>query len=90
MKAELYNLPRFRKFSVKYLSPAAVRGSRVKITDERHKKSKTIRYDSEIGDTCDQAVHYLNSIGIPVGGLALGDLDSEIHILSHDFTTPLK
>lgn len=88
MKIE-YNLPRYRKFSVKYIGPANVRGSRIKITDERRKKSKTIGYDSEGGDCVDQAAHYLKWVGISVDALALGNLDSEIHVLSKDFITPL-
>jgi hypothetical protein len=90
MKIDLYNIPRFRKFSVRYVGPSMTRPSRIRIIDERHKLAKVVVYDSEIGDLAQQAACYLKKVGISVDGMALGNLDSEVHLLSQDFATPLK
>lgn len=80
---------RFRMFEVKYFGASNCKGSRVKINDLRHGKSKTIPYNYSMNNIEDMAESYLKKIGISCDGLALTNFGSN-YILSHDFATPLK
>lgn len=81
---------RFRMFSVKYIHPANVRGSRVHIKDLRRNKSKFISFDETQRDIGDMALNYLLSIGISVDAMGLANKDSDCVLLSLDIFTPLK
>lgn len=81
---------RYRPFAVKYISPTNFRGGRVKITDIRRGKSKTIPWTHDFNNSADYALNYLNSSGIKVVALSIGDLDSDTQLLTEDFETELK
>ena len=79
---------RYRAFKVKYLGPTNFRCSRVKITDTRFNKSKTVSYDYQFNGALDIAINYLWSIGIKIEALGLSD-NTEI-LLTEDFTSQIK
>ncbi len=81
---------RFRPFKVKYLGPGNVRGSRISIRDLRHGKRLVFGYDDAAqGDSSDQAVAKLESLGIKIEALALADFGDGVMLLSSDFSTPM-
>tara|TARA_Y100001938_G_scaffold15916_1_gene19712 strand:+ start:35 stop:367 length:333 start_codon:yes stop_codon:yes gene_type:complete len=57
-----------RVLNYKYLGPTNFKGSRVKITDKRFKRSKTISYDHQFSNAVEVAVNYLLSHGWDVVG----------------------
>ena len=57
-----------RVLTCKYLGPTDFKGSRVKITDKRFKKSVTIPFDHLYNSTCEVAVAYLLERGWKVSG----------------------
>ena len=83
-------LNHLRGFVVKYLSPTDFRGSRVKITDTRHRESVVLSYDYRIGHTTQQAIDYLLKCGISCDAFTSNDTTNLTTILSLDFETPLK
>ena len=58
------NIPNIRVFKIKYLGPTNTRRARVKIIDERFKKSKTIDFDFQYNDISNIAKNYLEKKGI--------------------------
>jgi hypothetical protein len=93
---DLYNIPRYRTFAVKYIACGHVKPARIKITDLRNKVSITVsRHDERIAEitrTEDQAAHLLSLAGIPVAGVALADESKETNscfLLSHNFDVAL-
>lgn len=93
----LYNVPRYRTFAVKYIACGHVKPARIKITDLRNGVSVTLSNSDDVfGDvarTEDKGALYLISRGIPVSGVALADEAKDTHscyLLSHDFEISLK
>ena len=73
-----------RVLNYKYLGPTNFKGSRVKITDKRFKRSKTISYDHQFSNAVEVAVNYLLSQGwdvvgtnSDVGVIIMGSWDSD-------------
>lgn len=81
---------RYRMFQVSYTGASGFWGSRVKIRDLRHKKTKSITYRADGGRTGDQAIEYLESIGISIQAIGLAHEDCDCMLLSEDTSTPLK
>jgi hypothetical protein len=90
MKTAFDIATRYRMFSVHYFGPGNRFGSRIKLKDLRHNKTKWISYCDTTGRMDDQAVQYLDSIGISVDALGLADKDSDCIFLSLDISTQLK
>lgn len=66
------NLSNFHVLKVTYLGATNTRGSRVKITSERFKQSKTIGYNYEFNNCCDIAQDYLSKNNFVLVGQAEG------------------
>lgn len=81
---------RYRMFQVHFPGPGNTLGTRIKIKDLRHNKTKWIGYSDLGGRMDDQAVAYLESIGISVDAFGLAHKDSDCLFLSLDITTPLR
>lgn len=60
----------YQVIKVQYLGPTNARGSRVKLTDYRFNKSKTIPYSYEHNNTRDIAIDWLTREGHKVVGQA--------------------
>ena len=92
MKTNSNEVPlRYRMFAVKYIAQTNHRQSRIKINDLRYNKSITFNYGSDtIGDTIDQAISKLESLGISVDAMGLADLDNDIVLLSKNMATQIK
>ena len=90
IKGKDYFLNNLRGFSVKYLSPTNNLGSRVKITDTRHKKSVVLGYDYSIGDITKQAIKFLEDKEISINGMTNNETTQEMKLLSLDFSTQIK
>lgn len=71
-KKELEYLQNYHVLKVTYLGPTNNSGSRVKITSDRFKESKTISYDYYYNSTIDMAQAYLESKGFNLIGKAEG------------------
>lgn len=82
---------RYRAFTVKYIGPSNVKGSRIAIHDTRHGQRVYIPYNSE-GPTqsSDQAKDWLESKGIPITGEALTDALPYFVLLSENFDRHIK
>lgn len=79
---------RYRTFEVKYLGATNTRGARYKIVDLRRGNSLMMSYDYSFSDAQDQALSYLESIGIPIEAMAMTK-DSAL-LLSSNFQIELK
>ena len=73
-----------RVLNYKYLGPTNFKGSRVKITDKRFKRSKTVTFDDRFSAAAEVAVNYLLSQGwdvvgtnSDVGVIIMGSWDSD-------------
>ena len=73
-----------RILNFKYLGPTNFKGSRVKITDKRFQRSKTVSYDHRFSNAVEVAVDYLLSQGWDVVGtnsdacvIIMGSWDSD-------------
>ena len=58
---------------VKYLGATNTQPSRVKLTDLKFNKSKTIPFDYSQNNSSDMAIKYLESIGYQIHGRAYDD-----------------
>ena len=73
-----------RILNFKYLGPTNFKGSRVKITDKRFQRSKTVTFDYRFTNAVEVAVDYLLSRGwdvvgtnSDVGVIIMGSWDSD-------------
>ncbi len=73
-----------RILNFKYLGPTDFKGSRVKITDKRFERSKTVEFDHQFRTAVEVAVDYLLSQGWDVVGtnsdacvIIMGSWDSD-------------
>lgn len=73
-----------RILNFKYSGPTDTKGSRVRITDKRFERSKTIPYDHQFSNAAEVAVDYLLSQGwdvvgtnSDVGVIIMGSWDSD-------------
>ena len=66
------NIKHLRAFIVRYLGPTNTRGSRVKITDKRNDRHKTIPYRYTTDSALETAIEYLGERGFNV--VAYGDI----------------
>ena len=73
-----------RILNFKYLGPTNTKGSRVKITDKRFQRSKTVAFDYRFTNAVEVAVDYLLSQGWDVAGtnsdvgvIIMGSWDSD-------------
>lgn len=71
-----------RVIKVKFFGPTNHRDSRIRLSEARYKttKRKTLSYKHDEGDTIEQALKYLQSIGINVVGY--GSDDSQYYVFS--------
>jgi hypothetical protein len=76
-----------RIIGFKYLGPTNTRGSRIKLTDKRFERSKTIPYDYRYTSAVEGAAAYLIENGWRVVGsnsdhgvLIIGDFDSDLQL----------
>ena len=79
-----------RMFEVKYLGPTNHRGSRVKITDTRFKKSVTLSKSYNYDDILDQAKDFLKSKGIELVSRSWNESTGTDYLLTNDFQTQIK
>lgn len=77
-----------RAFEIYMIHPTTTKGSRVKIKDLRHKKSKTINYSYEFNSCKDEGEKYLKSLNIPC--LYACETEKGFIILSDNFDIMLK
>jgi len=82
------DIPNYRMFVVTYLGPTDTKGSRVKISDPRFKSSRTIPFGYKYDRMKDQAIDYLEKIGIKIVGYSA--IDEKDYLLTRDFKTDLK
>ena len=79
-----------RMFEVKYLGPTNHRGSRVKITDTRFKKSVILSKSYNYDDILDQAKDFLKSKGIELVSRSWNESTGTDYLLTNDFQTQIK
>ena len=79
------DIPQYRIFELRYLSPSNTKGYRLKIIDERNGHSQTLnRNDDKYKNSIDQAVQFLKSKRVEIIGYsAIGESD---YLLSKDFS----
>ncbi len=66
------------------------RGERIKIFDLRKRESLFIPFDGNGKGGCqEQAIEYLESIGIHISGKGIGTKDSDIVLLTLNFDIPI-
>ena len=76
----------FHVLKVSYLGASNYEPSRIKITSERFKKSKTISYNHNFNSTAEGAIDYLESRGFDIVGKAEGK--DCYYIISTTFEAP--
>ena len=77
------DIPQYRIFELRYLSPSNTKGYRLKIIDERNGHSQTLN-DDKNKNSIDQAVQFLKSERVEIIGYsAIGESD---YLLSKDFS----
>lgn len=79
---------RFRPFQVSFSGPTNSRGARIWIKDLRRNKKKLIEYSYDYNNSTDEALNYLESIGIKITGMAM--LNNDALLLTEDFQTDLR
>jgi hypothetical protein len=79
---------RFRVFEISFVPCSNHRPSRVKIKDTRFNQTILLSRDHDYRDYENQALNYLESIGITVDGLGL--TDKKFTLLSSNLGTPIK
>lgn len=72
------NPPRFIACVVTYHGPTESRGSRVKLTLPRFKKSRVIPFDHSFNNSSDIASAFFHDMGIPIAGTADGITKSDL------------
>lgn len=77
-----------RMFEIKFMGPTNHKGSRLKITDHRHKKSVILSKSYEFNSIMDQAKEYLESKGITIVGQSEGIKNDML--LSDNFDKQIK
>ena len=82
------DIPQYRMFKVSYLGPTNTQGGRVKIKDERFESSRIIPFGYQFNTMREQAIDYLEKIGIKISGYASDDRTD--YLLTKDFQTDLK
>lgn len=75
-----------RAFKIKYIGPTDFRGSRVSITDTRHRERVLIPYNHQYNDCFEVAYWYLQTKGIKC---EFQSYDGDV-LLTKDFSTKLK
>jgi hypothetical protein len=90
MKKTCYDITeRFRIFQIHFVPCGNVVGARIRIRDMRRNKTKYIPYSHEYRDAQDEALNYLEKIGIPVDAIGLANKDRDCVFLSKNITTDL-
>ena len=83
----MIGIQNFRAFELKYLGATDNRGARIRIRDLRFKKSIVLDRKYEL-DSDEQAVNFLQGLGIHITGMAEGiEVD---YVFTDDFTTELR
>ena len=84
----------FRTFTVKFLGATDFRGERVKITDTRHKQSKILSYDYQMGNIAEQSITWLeNNLGINIIGFSHNDTKNNTYqyiVMTDNFDKTIK
>jgi len=80
----------YRMFTVKYIGASNFKGSRVKITDTRFKKSVTVSYDHKFNSSSDIGLDFLVKHGITVQGESEDETTGLHHFFSDNFETQIK
>ena len=75
----------FRVFELRYLGPTNCRGTRVKIIDNRWDESKTIPRGHNTNSLVDDAINYLEGIGIDVIGRGEGNRKDRNFLFTDNF-----
>ena len=57
-----------RIFNYKFFGPTTYLGARIKIEDKWFGESITMSFDYRAGNVAEQAIKYLESIGLPISG----------------------
>lgn len=83
-------MERLRMFEIKYFGAGEKRGARVKITDTRNKKSITLKKHYNFDSSKDQAIHFLEKIGIKIKAISWNEINGNDYLLTDDFSTELK
>lgn len=80
----------YRMFKVKFIGPTNTKGSRLKITDLRYNKSITLSKQYNYSSIVEQAMNYLDSIGIPLDAQSWDEVNSTNYLLTTDISTQLR
>ena len=83
-----YKLNHYRSFEVKFLPPTNYKPSRIKITDTRHKISKTLSYDDNLGEVV-QTLKFLARRNIKTNGFTRNDKTQVVTVLTTNFSTSI-
>lgn len=79
-----------RMFEVKFLGPTNFKGSRIKITDLRMRKSVTLSKSYHFNNSTDQAIDYLSKRGINLVGETWCDKTKKHYLLTDNFNISIK
>ena len=83
----MIGIKNFRAFELKYLGATDTKGARIRIRDLRFKKSVILDRDYEVNPD-EQAIYYLQGLGIHVTGMAEGNEVS--YVFTDDFDIELR
>lgn len=83
-----YKLNHYRGFEVKILSATNHKPTRIKITDTRHKISKTLSYDDNLGEVV-QTLQFLERRNIKTNGFTRDDKTQVVTVLTTNFSTSI-
>lgn len=90
---KINGLTRHRAFSVNYLPATNVKGSRLKLTDEKNGVSRIFSLNHECRDIEEQAQIFLNSEGIKIVAdtwIERKGKRATCFLLTEDFSTSIK
>lgn len=77
-------------FEIKYFGAGEKRGARVKITDIRNKKSVLLKKHYNYDLSRDQAIEFLENLGIKIKATSWNEINGNDYLLTDDFKTELK
>jgi hypothetical protein len=85
-----YKPKHMRLFIIQYMGPTNYKGSRIKITDTRHKISITKSWGYDTDSLISEAMQHFKSVGIPIAAYGANDIDKKDYALSPNFDKNLK
>lgn len=83
-----YKLNHYRGFEVKYLAATNHKPNRIKITDTRHKVSKTLSYNNNLGEVV-QTLQFLKRRNIKTNGFTTDNKTQIVTVLTTNFSTSI-